>query len=158
DENDLIDIGLSEKRRHAAVDDLEHLLARIELELRRSSIDDRAALFHAATDAWQSCVTWAGLPVVLLDVTVDSRSEQEFVGAIVKCASTALATVPDGDIRAVAAFERMGATVDLAADDADANSDVAHLREYVFAKERPPIRDRAGDVTLFSAPGEGREA
>src|SRR5262249_59988291 len=29
---------------------------------------------------------------------------------------------------------------------------------YVFTSERPPLRDRAGDVRLFSAPGEGREA
>jgi hypothetical protein len=28
----------------------------------------------------------------------------------------------------------------------------------VFTIDRPPIRERAGDVSLFSAPGEGREA
>jgi hypothetical protein len=32
------------------------------------------------------------------------------------------------------------------------------LRKYVFQTERPAERERAGDVVLFSAPGEGREA
>ena len=32
------------------------------------------------------------------------------------------------------------------------------LRQHVFRKERPPRRTPAGDVRIFSAPGEGREA
>jgi CRISPR/Cas system-associated exonuclease Cas4 (RecB family) len=32
------------------------------------------------------------------------------------------------------------------------------LRAHVFQDEPPPERERAGDVALFSAPGEGREA
>ena len=35
---------------------------------------------------------------------------------------------------------------------------MACLRRYVFQTERPAERERAGDVVLFSAPGEGREA
>src|SRR5262249_32202731 len=54
---------------HAAVSDLECLLARVEIERTRSGIDDRAALFTTASDAWRSGrVPWAGLPLVLLDV------------------------------------------------------------------------------------------
>src|SRR4029077_8106069 len=36
--------------------------------------------------------------------------------------------------------------------------DLATLRRYIFSIDRPPVRERAGDVTLYSAPGEGREA
>src|SRR5204863_3358497 len=36
--------------------------------------------------------------------------------------------------------------------------DLPVLRRYIFAKDRPPARQPAGDVRLFSAPGEGREA
>ncbi|PYR58673.1 MAG: PD-(D/E)XK nuclease family protein, partial [Acidobacteria bacterium] len=43
-------------------------------------------------------------------------------------------------------------------DAAPAATDLAHLRRYIFAIDRPPERMRAGDVRLFSAPGEGREA
>ncbi|HET7216621.1 MAG TPA: PD-(D/E)XK nuclease family protein, partial [Vicinamibacterales bacterium] len=37
-------------------------------------------------------------------------------------------------------------------------SDLVALRRYLFASSQPPERVPAGDVTLFSAPGEGREA
>jgi CRISPR/Cas system-associated exonuclease Cas4 (RecB family) len=145
--------------RHPAVTDLECLLTRIEMELKRSGIDDRAALFHTASQAWRSGrVSWAGLPVLLLDVTIDSRCEQEFVHTLVERAATALATIPDDDTRARGAFERMGAGIERLPDAAQSASDLAHLRKYVFTNERPPIRERSGDVTLFSAPGEGREA
>src|SRR6185295_10548122 len=43
-------------------------------------------------------------------------------------------------------------------DRAPAASDLANLRRYIFQADRPPVRERAGDVRLFSAPGEGREA
>jgi hypothetical protein len=142
-----------------ALGDLERLLAHVETERTRSGIDDRAALFNSAADAWRSGrVTWAGLPLVLLDVTIDSRAEQEFVHAVIERASAAIATVPDGDVRALAAFARTGAEIDELADTAAAASDLAHLRRYVFTTDRPPIRERSNDVTLFSAPGEGREA
>jgi len=144
---------------HPAVSDLDRLLSRIESELRRSAIDDRAALFQAAALAWRSGrAPWAGLPVVLLDVTVDSRCEEDFVHTLIQSASSALATAPDGDQRARGAFERMGVPIDDVPDQAGSATDLAHLRRYVFTNERPPLRERAGDVTLFSAPGEGREA
>src|SRR4029079_7901627 len=38
------------------------------------------------------------------------------------------------------------------------DSDLGTLRRFVFTMDRPIERQRAGDVTLFSAPGEGREA
>jgi ATP-dependent helicase/nuclease subunit B len=152
-------IGLEEHGSHPAVSDLECLLARIEAELTRSGIDDRAALFDAASRAWRSGrVSWAGLPVVLLDVTSDSRCEQEFVQAVVERASSALATIPDDDSRARVTFERLGGSIEVAEDDAQRATDLAHLRKYVFTNERPPVRERSGDVRLFSAPGEGREA
>ena len=152
-------IRLLNERSHPAVGDLECLLTHVETERARSGIDDRAALFDGASRAWRSGrVTWAGLPLVLLDVTIDSRAEQEFVQALIERASAALATIPDGDLRARAAFERMGASIDVAPDAAQTATDLAHLRKYVFTNERPPLRERSGDVTLFSAPGEGREA
>ena len=43
-------------------------------------------------------------------------------------------------------------------DEADSTSDLAHLRRHVLTIERPPRRKPKGDVRLFSAPGEGREA
>src|SRR5262249_44514237 len=60
--------------------------------------------------------------------------------------------------RALQAWESFGAAIEVVPDDAVSTSDLAHLRRYIFATGRPPLRSRAGDVALFSAPGEGREA
>src|SRR6185295_3687789 len=49
--------------------DLFHLLARVEAEMDRSSVDDRAALFHLAAEACRAGqVRWATLPILLRDV------------------------------------------------------------------------------------------
>ena len=143
--------------------DLAALLARVEAQLDEAAIDDRAALFRAAADAWiHGVVRWAGLPVLLLDLTIESRAEEEFIAAMVSRSPEVLATVPAGDQRALSAWHRYGRAPELeaamAADDAPSGSDLSHLRRYVFTNQVPPIRERRGDVRLFSAPGEGREA
>jgi hypothetical protein len=139
--------------------DLSRLLARMGEQRKRAGVDDRAALFAAASHAWGSGrVRWAGMPVVLLDVTIDSRAERDFVAAIAAAAPELLATVPDGDDRAVDALLALDARVEDAPDTASSDTDLAHLRRYVFTNDNPPLRARAGDVRLFSAPGEGREA
>src|SRR5690606_23294165 len=102
---------------------------------------------------------WLGLPLVLLDLPLDSRAEREFVTALIARSPDALATVPAGDVRALDALSVLPATiVEQVADEAAAASDLAHLRRYVFSEAQPPVRHPAGDVRLFSAPGEGREA
>jgi ATP-dependent helicase/nuclease subunit B len=139
--------------------DIATLLTRFEAQLGAASVADRAALLHLAADACRSGdVRWARLPILLLDVPLDSRAEQEFVAALVHQSPEALATVPDGDRFALDALAALGGTVDTLADDADAGSDLINLRRFVFKPERPARRERAGDVVLFSAPGEGRES
>jgi hypothetical protein len=103
-------------------------------------------------------VRWAALPILLLDVPLDSRAEQEFAAALVARSPDVLATVPDGDQLARAALISIGGAIEERADSAAAASDLANLRRYIFQADRPPVRERAGDVGLFSAPGEGREA
>ena len=142
-----------------AISDIARLLMRLELQLERAGIDDRAALFRLASGASDARHSrWTGLPLLLLDVTGDSRSELEFIAALVRQAPDVLATIPNGDEHLLRALTDLGAEVEVAADTAPAASDLAHLRRYVFTSEPPPIRDRVGDVRLFSAPGEGREA
>jgi CRISPR/Cas system-associated exonuclease Cas4 (RecB family) len=139
--------------------DLSRLLARFEEALGQAAVDDRAALFDLAAAACrQGLVRWARLPLVLLDVPLDSRAEQNFAAALVGQSPEVLATVPDGDLFARDALVALGATVETLADTAPGPSDLLHLRRFVFTTERPAPRDRAGDVSMFSAPGEGREA
>ena len=142
--------------------DIGRLLARVEEQLERAGVDDRAALFLAAAGACRAGgVSWAEVPLVLLDVPIDSWTERAFVTALLERTPAALATVPDGDHLARAILVELGGVVEERAgltDDPAPASDLATLRRYIFSKERPPERQLLGDVRLFSAPGEGREA
>ena len=143
----------------AATRDIGRLLARVEVEFDRVAVDDRAALFRLASDAVrEGRVRWARLPIVLLDVPLDSTSDAGFVEALAGQAPDILATVPDGDAATELALASLGAEFDRRVDDAPQSTDLFHLRRHVFSREQPPTRDRAGDVQMFSAPGEGREA
>jgi ATP-dependent helicase/nuclease subunit B len=151
--------GADRSSRVSPATDIGRLLERVEAELNRAGITDRAALFGLAADECASGgARWAGLPIVFLDVPLDSRAEQTLVAALVARAPEALATVPDADQFAREALLGMGGRFEHAPDPAPDHTDLAHLRRYVFTMERPPERARAGDVRLFSAPGEGREA
>ena len=144
---------------HRGVGDVGRLLNRFEALLQAAAVDDRASVFRLAAEACHSGrVRWAALPLVFLDVPLDSRAEQAFVWALADRAPGLLITIPDGDAFALAAMRDRGLTVEELPDRAAPASDLVNLRRHVFETERPPSRERAGDVTLFSAPGEGREA
>ena len=58
------------------VGDLASLLRRFEQQLASAAVDDRASLFQIAADACASDeVRWARLPILLVDVPLDSRAE-----------------------------------------------------------------------------------
>jgi hypothetical protein len=155
----LADVGAGRLSADTPSRDIGALLARVEAEFDRASVDDRAALFrraaHVAADAKGR---WIGLPLVLLDVPLDSLIEREFVAALLRRAPDVLATVPEGDDVPAETLAALGAVVERLPDNAEPASDLAHLRRHVFRSERPPRRVPARDVRLFSAPGEGREA
>ena len=144
-----------------AARDVGHLLERIEEQLRQASTTDRAELFRLAARACDDGqVRWAALPVVLLDVPLDSNAERAFAGALVRRSPAVLVTVPEGDATALEALRSFGPpdAIEIADDPAGQETDLANLRRFVFTADRPAPRRRAGDVSLFSAPGEGREA
>jgi len=143
----------------AATEDIGRLLARVEAELARVGVDDRAALFRRAANAVrEGLVRWASLPILLLDVPLDSQADAGFVEALASCAPDVLATIPDGDVVTESVLARLGAEIERRPDDAREGTDLFHLRRHVFLSEPPPARQCVGDVRLFSAPGEGREA
>src|SRR5439155_7625189 len=96
----------------SAVVDIGRLLARIDERLAASQVDDRAALFNAAAAACRAdLVRWARLPMVWLDVPLDSRAEQAFAAALVERSPSAIATIPEGDDFAARAVTALGATI-----------------------------------------------
>ncbi len=95
-------------------------------------------------------------PLVLIDVPIESHADVAFVRALIEASPSVLAAVPFGDIRTLDTFETFGIPAEVL--EQTGPSDLVALRRYLFAKRRPPARERAGDVRFFSAPGEGREA
>jgi hypothetical protein len=134
--------------------DLAALLERFDAQFAAASATDRAALFSAAIDG-AGGHQFTGLPLLLLDVPVDSAVEFDFLRALVREAPTSLITVPFGDVVALDRLETLGAAPEIL--EQKGPSDLVALRRNLFAGRRPPERAPAGDVRLFSAPGEGRE-
>ena len=142
------------------VHDISRLLARIEAQLESAGVSDRAALFSIATAAWREGLRWYGCPVLLLDVPLNSVGERQFAQAVVDHARDACVTCPAGDEPTRLAFsQRAAGAGDFkeADDDAPDTTDLGRLRRHIFDIDAPPQRERAGDVSFFSAPGEARE-
>jgi hypothetical protein len=151
-------------RSGPGVQDLARLLGRIDDQLESAAVNDRATLFRMAADAWMRGVRWTGYPVLMLDVPVSSVVEKLFARTIVARAVQALVTCPAGDDATRQAFgpdadpASRSVEVEELEDDAPAATDLGRLRRRIFTLDPPPEAPRAGDVRLFSAPGEAREA
>jgi CRISPR/Cas system-associated exonuclease Cas4 (RecB family) len=134
--------------------DLSVLLERFDDQFAAASATDRATLFAAATEG-TSRHQFAGLPLLLLDVPMDSATEFDFLCAVVRESPSVLITVPFGDVAALGRLAVFGVEAEIL--EQHGTSDLTALRRNLFAGRRPPERTLAGDVRLFSAPGEGRE-
>jgi RecB family exonuclease len=132
--------------------DLARLLEGFDEQFAAASATDRAALFAAACDG---VGTFSRLPLLLLDVPMDSSTEFELARHLIVSAPETLVTVPFGDLAALDALRTLGVPIDTLEPSGD--SDLAALRRSLFATRQPPERQAKGDVRLFSAPGEGRE-
>jgi ATP-dependent helicase/nuclease subunit B len=150
--------------------DLSVLLEAFEQQFAAASATDRATLFAAATRVLRSegakegsSPGNAGLPLLLLDVPFDSDVEFDFLRALIGSSPDVLITVPFADMQALQRLGTMGLTAEVldasaaAGASGEAASDLVALRRYLFARTQPPMREQAGDVRFFSAPGEGRE-
>ena len=138
--------------------DLSVLLDQFEREFDSASATDRATLFASATSVVtdrRPTTSLLELPLVLLDVPLDSPAEFDFVRALIGAAPSTLLTVPFGDLQALDRLASIGLKPDVL--EQKGETDLVALRRYLFASRQPPERTPTGDVRLFSAPGEGRE-
>ena len=140
--------------------DLAALVERFDRQFAAASATDRATLLATATGAIAAgggLLFPGGLPpLLLLDVPIDSKREFEFVRALIEASPDVLVSVPFGDMQALHHLESLGVAAEVL--EQKGASDLVSLRRHLFARRRPPARDRAGDVRFFSAPGEGRES
>jgi RecB family exonuclease len=132
--------------------DLAALLERFEEQFSTAAATDRASLFEAAIEA---AGTLPRFPLLLVDVPLESSIEFEFARRLIAAAPEVLVTVPFGDLATLDRLAALGSSVEVLEPSGD--DDLARLCRYLFAARQPPERDPAGDVRLFSAPGEARE-
>ena len=140
--------------------DVAELARRFERQLDEGKVVDRAALMGLAARAViQGALDPLGrMPMVLLDLSIGGAAERELVQALAAASPAVLATVPAGDDATLEALRSLGARdVRDASRDEDAG-DLARARHFLFAAAAPPPGAARGDVLIFSAPGEGREA
>jgi ATP-dependent helicase/nuclease subunit B len=142
--------------------DLAHLLERVERQFADAGAADRARLLDTAaaalTDAPRDMAAFAiRRPLVLLDLSLTSIAEEQFVSALAASAPSILATVPLRDDRSSDALVRaLGTAVEHVSE--ASGEPLARLRTWLFASDVPSIEEASEDIEFFSAPGEGREA
>ena len=132
--------------------DLARLLEAFDEQFAAASAIGRAALFTAAREG---AAAVARLPLLLLDVPLESAVEFALARRLISAAPDTLITVPFGDLSTLDYLDTLGAPIETIVPSGD--SDLAALRRSLFAARQPPERVPRGDVRLFSAPGEGRE-
>ena len=137
-------------------------LREYEARMNEARLADHAALFVAATAALgaEKPAAWLGLPLLLLDVGVDSEVEKDFV----------IALAAEGEALPGHGFRRgrrphgvgsrrpslpLSRSKTMRISEA---SSLSRLRRFLFASEQPPRGDGDDAVRFFSAPGEGRES
>jgi len=145
--------------------DLARLQRRYERELRDAGMADRATVFRLALEALartESEVT--GVPLLLLDVAVQTAAERELLAALVARSPDVLATLPLGDTWSRGQLERalgVGAKDYTTREGKGQDTALARLQRHLFQEEAPPAPpEEAGaddSVSIFSAPGENRE-
>jgi RecB family exonuclease len=124
--------------------------------LASAGLADSADLFTiAAEQVHGSAVGLFSLPIVLVDIAVGSKAEEQFIAALVSESPKMLVTVAGGDERTVAAMRRIGGEWSLG-EKRDITS-LERLQSFVFDSTPKPSYEEDGLVEFFSAPGEGRE-
>jgi ATP-dependent helicase/nuclease subunit B len=135
--------------------DLAVLLHRVEAWLDQEGMSDRAALFDAAIARLRNTDDFAGMPIVLLDVSFDSSLSIDLFLTLVRRASSALITIPAGDLRADEALR--AARIPVIDEHETADTDLTRLQLHLFADAPPQERSASGEMIWMSAPGEARE-
>ena len=141
--------------------DLAALFEAVEAEWRTAGLADRAGVLRAALSALrdrESRRPGVDDSLLMLDARIWTELEGRFVAALIGRGRELLATVPEGDDRTLRALEEAGARRSgPPPGDGVAIGAIGRLHAHLFG----PAPSESGEddaVTVFSAPGEGREA
>jgi len=156
----LAGVAASALEGHDANADLSVLFTRAIGEREKAGAVDYATMLSTATEELQTNPgSVADTTVILLDVPINTQADAELIAAVIEAAHNVIYTIPEGDTRTRAAFAPA-----LSNSPPEGRRDgpraLDRLQRYLFSDDAPPVKEREPDdsVTLFSAPGEGREA
>lgn len=147
----------------AIAPDLAPFLEGYAGELARGGYCDRASVFDFARQAIETYThPLIGLPTLFLDVAISTRVEIDFAAAVVKrAAASSQFLVPAADVATRdmlrAEFGAEPADLDSAAPSRDLGP-LARLQHNLFRGTASADVLSGDDVSVFSAPGEGRES
>jgi CRISPR/Cas system-associated exonuclease Cas4 (RecB family) len=134
--------------------DLAHLMQLYEHELEQRSLADLPMLLSfAAEEAATNASRFTGLPILLLDLTVESQSHAKLLAALIEKSPNVLATSISGEEQSVASV------LNTAPEDLDRttpSTTLDRVRTWLFSSEQPPAAPPDPEL-LFSAPGESLE-
>lgn len=134
--------------------DLAHLMQLYQDELEQRSLADLAVLLSfAAEEAAANRNRFTGLPILLLDLTVESQSHKKLIAALVEKSSSVLAVASSADEQSVANILNVS-TEDINGSQPPTTLD--RVRAWLFSSQQPPAAP-ADPELLFSAPGESLE-
>jgi len=139
-------------------------MAQFGAELADAKLIDRAGMLKVATRAVLGGVSglprFVGLPILLLDLSVDSALDRDFIAALAARSPSILATIPAGDSPVQTLLEdTLGVRATVLSSTSDENTGLSlnRLQIHLFADTAPPERDVDETVTMISAPGEMHE-
>lgn len=125
---------------------------------------DRALVLQWALDALEAgaapLATRPGIPLVVVDPPCASRLETMLLAAVIGRASRALVVGPVGDAGLETLASLLGGALDRLEGDAGRPATLSRAQRLLFVPTDAPAPEDAvddGSVSLFSAPGEGRE-
>jgi ATP-dependent helicase/nuclease subunit B len=138
------------------------LFEQIEAESARGGFLDRAGMITAAIDALgkDEGRRFSGVPVILLDVPIDSILERDFIAALADHSPAVLATVPSGDNRSEKLLARALRLDDHSVEHPEAavqDNSFARLQQYLFTNASIPESPLDDSVIVRSAAGEMQE-
>jgi len=139
-------------------EDLARLLACYEEELEQRSLADLARVVElAAQTAAEGRHRWIGLPLLSLDVALDSPAHRNLFSRVANGSPSVMAAVSSGG---EILEQLLGVKVENldAGASTGARNTLEHLRTYVFSVTPPAAEVQDSGLELFSAPGEGLEA
>lgn len=137
---------------------LSMALAEFEAELVTARLADSSAVFAAAIQAVRSRpLPWpAGLPLLLVDISIGGVLQQELIAALGRLAPSVLATVPAGDDASVT---RLEAALEATTENLSPpqSRSLGRLQQHLLAASAPPPAPVDDSVMVVSAPGELHE-